>query len=163
MKTLHKIKPYSDKTLFWNEETKQYELTIEYFKDNFDETYANDEVLTKRLKKNSRKIYRFIRNRTYSRNRPIVENVINLTEEGRNFIKEMLSVQIEADAQTGFNDLSETPAVNLSNGQVLDRNELYKNQICVDAEQVFDDSDSYFGFRIGYQAAFPPIYFTFFK
>lgn len=163
MKQLHKIKPETNEELRWDADHNQYVLTIEYFKNNFDSVFTDDEELRKRLEKNSRKIYRFIRNRVYSRNRPIVDKVINYTQEGRDFIKELLTTQIEADAETGFNDLSSTPAVNLSNGQVIDRNELYRNQVSVDTEQVFDDSDAYFGFRIGYQAAFPPIYFVLFK
>lgn len=163
MKQLHKITPYSDSSLKWNEQTQQYELTIEYCKANFDSHFADDEVLKKRIKKNTRNVYRFIKYRTFSSNRPVVEKVLNYTEEGRKFILEMLSVQMEADNETGYNDLTGTPAINLSNGQVLDRNELYKNQLCVDAEEIFDSSDSWFGFRIGYQAPFPPIYFVFFK
>ena len=163
MKQLHKITPYSDEKLKWNEETQQYELTLEYCKNLFDDTFADDEVYKKRIKKNTRKIYRFITNRTYSRNRPVVKNVINKTQEGRDFILELLTTQMDADVQTGFNDLSEVPAVNVSNGQIIDRNELYRNQVSVDTEQIFDDSDAYFGFRIGYQAAFPPIYFVFFN
>lgn len=163
MKQLHRIQPYSDSALEWNAEMQQYVLTIEYFKNNFDSVFADDGELVKRLKKNSRLIYRFIRNRTYSRNRPIVDKVLKNTQEGRNFIKEMLTTQIEADAETGFNDLSSTPAINVANGQVLDRHELERNQVSVDTEQVFDDSDAYFGFRIGYQAAFPPIYFMLLK
>ena len=163
MKQLHKINPYSDDSLFWNDETKQYELTVQYCKANYDVNYADDDTLKRRIKKNSRKIYRFIKYRTYSSNRPVVDKVLHYTEEGRQFLLEILSVQMEADNETGYNDLSETPAINISNGQVLDRNELYKNQLCVDAEQVFDSSDNWFGFRIGYQAPFPPIYFVFFK
>jgi len=163
MKQLHKIKPYSNKDLKWNEKTKQYELTLAYCKDLFDDNYADDGVLQKRIEKNSRLIYRWIRYRVYSRNRQIVANVINYTQEGRDFIKEMLTVQMEADSETGYNDLSKTPAVNVSNGQIIDRNQLWLNQVCVDAEQVFDSSDDYFGFRIGYQASFPPIYFVYFR
>ena len=163
MKTLTKIKPYSDNSLTWNSETNQYELTIQYVKDNFEESYVDDGVLQKRIHKNSRKVYRAIKYRVYSRNRVLVEKLINGTEQGREFIKEMLSAQMEADVGTGYNDLSETPAINLANGQIIDRNELYRNQLCVDAEQVFDSSDDYFGFRIGYQAAFPPYFFVFFR
>lgn len=163
MKQLHKIQPYSDNDLTWNESTHQYELTLQYCKANFEDNFRDDGVLQKRIQKNSHKIYRFIKYRVYSRNRPIVNNVLNNTQEGREFIKEMLSAQMEADIETGFNDLSSTPAVNVANGQIIDRNELYRNQICVDAEQIFDSSDDYFGFRIGYQAAFPPIYFVLLK
>lgn len=163
MKTLHKIKPYSDEKLTWDENSEQYVLTKQYFKATYDSVYADDGVLEKRLRENSKLIYRFIKNRTYSRNRPVVKNVLNYTQEGRDFIFELLDAQISADAETGYNDLSKTPAINVANGQIIDRNELYRNQVCVDAEQVFDDSDSYFGFRIGYQCPFPPIFFVLFK
>ena len=163
MKQLHKIKPYSDNQLAWNENTQQYELTLEYCKDIFESNYVDDEVYQKRIRKNSRKIYRYIQNHVHSYNLPLVTRLINETEEGRAFMREILTTQMDADIETGFNDLSSTPAINLSNGQVIDRNELYRNQICVDAEQVFDDSHKYFGFRIGYQQPFPPIYFVFFK
>ena len=94
---------------------------------------------------------------------PPHRSVLQNTEEGREFLFDILTTQLEADLETGYNDLSSSPAINLANGQVMDRNELYRNQICVDAEQIFDDSDRYFGFRIGYQCVFPQIYFTFFK
>lgn len=163
MKTLHRIKPYPDNDLTWNEKTKQYELTLQYCKDNFDDNFRDDGVLQKRIIKNSRKIYRFIYYHVASFNKRVVDVVLNGTQEGRDFLKEILSVQMEADIETGFNDLSSTPAINLGNGKDIDRNELYRNQICVDAEQVFDTSDRWFGFRIGYQAPFPAIYFVHFK
>ena len=163
MKTLHKQTPFSDNKLEWNAETEQYEVAFQYCKANFDDNFIDDETLKKRIKKNSRKIYRYISNHTYSANRPIVNKVLNYTEEGRQFLFDILTIQMEADVETGFNDLSSTPAINVANGQIIERNELYRNQICVDAEQVFDDSDKYFGFRIGYQCPFPQIYFTLFK
>lgn len=163
MKTLHKIKPYSDSKLNWNEETQKYELTLQYCKREFDNNFADDEVLKKRIKENTRLIYRFIKYRVASFNRRVVDSVLTNTEEGRNFIFEMLSTQMSADVETGYNDLGKTPAINVANGQIIDRNQLWINQVTIETEQVFDSSDSYFGFRIGYQAPFPPIYFTFFK
>ncbi len=163
MKQLHKIKPYSDNELVWNENTKQYELTLEYFKSNYDDNFADDEETKKRLKKNSRLIYRFIKYRTCSYNRRIVDKVINYTQEGRNFIKEMLSTQMESDVETAYNDLSKIPAINVANGQVIDRNLLHANEVSVPTEEIWDSSDDWFGFRLGYQAPYPPIYFVMFK
>lgn len=163
MKTLRTIKPYSDSVLEWDESLQKYVITIQYFKDNFDNVYADDEVLKRRLKSNTKLVYRWISNHINSANKRFVDKLLSCTQEGRDFIKEILTVQIEADAETGYNDLSKAPAVNLANGQIIPREELLRNQICVDAEQVFDDSNSYFGFRIGYQAPFPPYYFLFIK
>lgn len=163
MKALKKIKPYTDDKLTWDESSQQYYLTIEYCKNQFDNTFRDDEVLKRRIKKNSRKIYNWIKYHINSYNKPVVESVLNKTQEGRNFILEMLTIQMEADVETGFNDLSSTPAINVNNGQVLDRNELWRNQICVDAEQLFNTSDQYFGFRLGYQCPYPYSFFTFFR
>lgn len=163
MKILKKIKPYTDNKLEWDEKTQQYSLTLEYCKNEFENTFADDGVLQKRIKKNTRKIYRYIYSHINSYNKPVVDGVLSKTQEGRDFILEMLSIQMEADIETGFNDLSNTPAINLSNNQVLDRNELIRNQICVDAEQVFDSSDRYFGFRLGYQSWYPYSFFTYYR
>ena len=163
MKQLNKITPSSTDQLDWDEDSQKYFLKISYVKNEFDVTTLDDEALLKRIKKNSRKIYRWIDYHINSYNKPVVRAVLNKTQEGREFLLEMLSIQMEADLETGFNDLSSTPAINLSNGQVLDRDELYRNQICVDAEQVFECSDKYFGFRLGYQARYPYTFFTFYK
>ena len=77
MKQLHKIKPYSDNQLAWNENTQQYELTLEYCKDIFESNYVDDEVYQKRIRKNSRKIYRYIQNHVHSYNLPLVTRLIN--------------------------------------------------------------------------------------
>ena len=150
-----KIKPYSDETLTYNETTSQYELTMEYVKDNFEVTFKNDEVLKKRIKKNSRNIYRFIINRGHTANSEVIKFLLNKTEEGRRFLIEVLSTQMEADLASGYNDMGDTPAVNLNNGQVIDRAELIRNQVSVNTEELINNSASYFGISIIYQAPYP--------
>jgi hypothetical protein len=66
---------------------------------------------------------------------------------------------MEADNETGYNDLSNAPAVNVANGQVLDRNQLIANQLCVDAEQIVDSSATYFGVPICFATCYPWNYF----
>ena len=163
MKNLKFITPASTEELEWDAKSHQYLLKIEYVKDQIDVNYGDDEILKKRIRENSRLIYRFIKNRVHSYNRKLVNNVLENTEEGREFIKELLLTQLEADNETGYNDLSKTPAINIASNQVIDRNELYRNQVCVDVEQIFDDSDSYFGFRIGYQSPFPAYLFVYLR
>lgn len=160
MKRLTTIKPYSDSKLEWNEETKQYTLALNYCKELFDDNFRDDTVYAKRIKKNSRKIYNFISSHIFSRNRRVVEFLLQNTQEGRDFLLKILTEQMEADVESGYNDLSSNPGINVTSGQIIDRREFQKNQISVDAEQTFDSSDEFFGFRIGYQAQFPPIYFT---
>lgn len=163
MKRLNLIKPYDDEKLVWNESEGQYELTFEYCKSEFECNFRDDDTLKKRIKKNSRKVYRFIEYRVNQYNKPIVVGLLARTNEGRKFIFDILRTQFESDVETGYNDLSGTPAVNLANGQVIDRNELWKNQISVDAEQIFDNSSTYFGINLGYQGVFPPYFFILFR
>lgn len=158
MRKLTAITPYDDDKLIWNETTNQYELAFQFCKDEFDDNFRDDEILKKRIKKNTRIIYRFITNRMNSYNRLLGLRIINRTEEGRNFIFEMLRTQFESDVDSGYNDLTNAPAVNLANGQVLPREEILRNEVSVATEQVWDSNQAYFGINLGYQAQFPPYY-----
>ena len=149
------IQPYTDDRLEWNEDTKRYELTIAYFKAHFPNNFNDDQTLLNRIRKNSRKIYNFIKYRGYSMNWKVAEFLINRTQQGREFILEVLTEQMEADNESGYNDLSSTPALNASNGQFIDRELLYANQISVDAEQLIENSASYFGVSIVSRSLYP--------
>ena len=142
--------PYDDDKLKYVD--GKYQLTIEYVKDQLDIHFADDEVLAKRLKKNTRKVYKVIFARINSNNRNIVEYVLTYTKEGREWLFDLLFEQFEADNETGFNDLSGQPAINFQNGQTIDRNELYRNQLSVDAEQILENSMQYCGMNLLYAA-----------
>lgn len=161
MKNLNVTQPYSDKVLKFNELTSHYELTIEYVKATLGNNFKDDGELQKRITKNSRKIYNFIAGRSYSQNRPVVQFLLNRTQEGREYLKDLLFEQMEADSDSAFNNLSSTPAINVANGQVIDRQQQYANQISVDAEQKAYESETYFGCNILYQGLFPATYFVF--
>lgn len=154
MKNLTIIKPYSDENLQFNENTGRYELTIEYCKNNFDSTFKNDQVLQSRIRLNTRVVYSYINFHVTSVNKGVVAFLLHRTQEGRDFLLELLSAQMYADIQTGYNDLLFQPAVNF-NGQDKDRNQIKQNSLCVAAEQIFETSDDYFGLRINYQGQFP--------
>ena len=74
MKPLEYITPYSDDSLTYNENTKQYSLTREYCKAVFDTTFRNDQILDRRIEKNSDKIYDFIFSRVNTRAVKIANN-----------------------------------------------------------------------------------------
>ena len=160
MKELNVIsKPYDDDNLVFNETTGRYELTLQYLKNNFDSSYKNDGVAQRRIKLNSQVVYYYINLHTASFNKQVVNFLLNKTKEGRDFLLELLSAQIYADIQTGYNDLMFNPAVSFT-GQDKDRNEIRKNALCVAAEDVFNSSVDYFGFPIGYQGIFPAIFYV---
>lgn len=162
MSRLTVIKPYNDEKLVFNKTTNRYELSFECAKALFDNNFADDDTLKKRLTKNSRKIYNYIKYHSYSGNRQVIEGLLNKTAEGRKFLFDVLLEQFEADVDSGFNDLSSAPAVNVANGQIIPREELQKNQISVDAEQIIDGNAGYFGFNICISYKFPVAIFVFF-
>lgn len=155
------IQPYSDDVLAYNKDTGKYELTLTYVKEKLGNSFVDDGILQKRIQKNSRKIYNVIFARIYNANGKVVSFMLERTEEGRQYLHDLLLEQMEADLESGFNDLSSTPAVNVSNGQVLDRNQLYANQISVDTEQILERSEQYFGFNLLYRSLFPSYLYLF--
>lgn len=160
MKNLTIIKPKDDDNLKFNPNTGRYELTLEYCKNNFDATFKNDQILQRRIKLNTQVVYTYINLHVASVNKGVVAFLLHRTQEGRDFLLELLSAQMYADIQTGYNDLLYQPAVNF-NGQDKDRNQIKTNALCVAAEQVFEESDNFFGIRIGYQGQFPTQLFIF--
>ena len=156
MENLKFIQPYTDEVLKWNDATKKYELTIQFAKSELDIHFADDGVLEKRIKKNSRKIYNYIKYRSHSGNSHFIDTLLNKTEQGRQFLKDVLLEQLEADNETAFNDLSSQPAINVGTGQEISRESLQANQISVDTEQIIDRNADYFGFNICVMTRFPP-------
>ena len=163
MKTLTKIKPYSNEQMTWDEESQKYYLNIEYCKNEFEDTFRDDEVYKKRIKKNSKIVYRWINYHINSYNRPVVFGVLHGTQEGRKLLLDMLTSQMEADVQTGYNDLSSTPAINVSTGRKdFEREDLYGNQVTVDTQEIWESSADYVGFNLSYQAKYPYTLFVLF-
>lgn len=146
--------PLTDDKLAYDETEQMYVLTMQYFKDNFDMHFANDKVLKRRLLKNSRKIYNYIYTRSNSANKPVIDFILHKTLEGRDFLLKVLTEQIEADNESGFNDLSMTPGVNVMNGQVIERERLVENQISVDTEQLIKNSAKYLGINLVYAGVY---------
>lgn len=155
MKNYKIINHYDDDNLVWNDKTGRYELTLQYCKNNFDSTYRNDGVLQRRIKLNSQVVYNYIALRVATVNKSVVNFLLNKTQEGRDFLLELLSAQQYADIQTGYNDMIFQPAINFSGGNDKDRNQIKLNALCVAAEQILNESDNYFGVRITYQGQFP--------
>lgn len=163
MKTLTILKePRDDENLTFDKATGRYELTLAYLKDQFGESYKDDGVAKRRIKLNTQVCYNYINAHTATWNRQVVDFLLNKTEEGRAFILALLSAQQYADLQTGYNDTIYMPALNF-NGQDKDRNEIRKNALCVAAEDIFQNSDVYFGIHINYQGQFPPYFYLFIR
>lgn len=155
--------PYNDDKLKYDEKTHRYELTIDEVKNNFTISFADDNVLLQRIKKNSRAVYSYIYAVGNPINRKLVEKLLNNTEEGRNFIYDALFSQIEADLTTGFNSLVDQPRINLKTGAVIPEEEFVLSLVSVPTRMILENSEYYVGLNVLYRATYPTIYWNMFK
>lgn len=157
MKTLEIIKPYDDNTLEFNQETGRYQLTLKYVKTLRDALpYKTDRIAQQRIKQNSLRVYNYIVLHSNAVNRQAVILLLNRTEEGRKYLIEVLTSQMEADLEYAYNDLMVRPLINATNGQSGDRDQYRQNAISLETEMLIEDSVGYFGINLTYMGMFPP-------
>ena len=143
------IKPYSDEKMLYNEQTKQYELKLSWVKANYGNPFNDDNTLSVRIKRNTRRVYDYIFSHAYSGNRKVIIAIINHTEEYRNYIFEALSSQMEADLASGYNDQDLYVAKNME-----ERNIQLVNQVTAHTETILKSSSGYGGINLLYASTF---------
>lgn len=143
------ITPYSDAKMLYNEETKQYELQPAWVKANFGNPFSDDNTLSVRIKRNTRRVYNYIFSHGYSGNRKAILAIINHTEEYREYIFDALSSQIEADLASGYNDQDLYVAKTLD-----ERNMQLMNQVSAQTETILKSSMGYGNINLLFAAAF---------
>lgn len=163
MKNLHVINPYSDDSLQYNENTGRYSLTREYCKANYEMTLKNDGVLDREIERNTDNVYDFIDSKTNTNNLQVVKALLTRTQEGRDFILKLLSYQMDANMESGFNSTGKIPLVNAANGQIIAREEVMRNQVSVEVERLLMNSAQYLGVNIFYQGTFPPYFLNLYR
>ena len=163
MKKLHAITPYSDDSLTYDENSGRYFLTVEFCKENYEFTLKNDHILQKEIERNTNNVYDFITSRVNTNNMELVNHLLSSTKEGREFILKLLDYQMEANMESGFNSTGKIPLINASNGQVIPREEVARNQVSVEVERLLLNSNNYLGVNIFYQGIFPPYFLNFYR
>lgn len=150
MKTLDILEqPQDNEFLEWNEDTGRYQLKLSYVKSLRDVLpYKSDRVTQQRIKQTSLRVYNYIVNHSNSANRPVIDFLLNKTDNGRKFLKEALTSQMEADMSYGYNDLMVRPALNPATNSLLDRDSIRLNSISLECEEIINDSVGYFGFNL---------------
>lgn len=147
------LEPKTDEVLEWT--GTQYVLTKAFIKQNFDIAYKDDQVLDRRRMKNSRVVYSVITSRLNQANTQMALWLLNNTDCGRTFLRDILSEQMDADLSSGYNDLGMTSAINVANGSVIKREEIERNLLCVNAEMMLQGTTSYFPFNLFVQYEYP--------
>lgn len=150
---MKRIEPSTDENLEWT--GTQYVLTKSFIKKNFDVAYKDDGVLDRRRRKNSNVVYAVLMTRVAQVNVPLAKWVLANTEEGKAFMRDILAEQMEADLFYGYNDLGQTSAINVANGQIIPREEITKNLLCPSAEMMLENATNYFPFNLFVQYKYP--------
>ena len=150
---MRKIEPHTDNDLEWD--GRRYVLTIAYIKDNFEVTYKDDGTLDARRKLNSKIVYKEMARRLNSNNVELAMKIFNETAEGRRFVKDVLSEQMQADLKNGYNDMGYMSPIDFAKGQAMDKKDIEANLLCPSAEGVIDDNPLYFPFNVFTAYAYP--------
>ena len=155
------LEPKNDEKLEWNANTGRYQLTMAYVKTLTDEIQIkNDSVLQRSIKQTSTRVYQWIIAHSNTANRQVIDFLLNHTEEGRKFLVEVLTAQMESELDWATNDLLVRPVVNVSNGYEGNRDLFMRNGISIECEQLIDDSVHYFGINLTYMQPLPWFYFN---
>lgn len=150
------IKPYTDEQLYWNEITGKYQLTRDYCLNLIGgNPYQDDATLDKRILLNTRVIYSYILTMGNSANKKYNRFLLEYTKGGRKVLKEVMSAQFLADAETGYNDIVKQLAINFDNLKVMDRNAILKNLLSVESESILENSkEDLYGYNLLSQIAY---------
>ena len=140
---MKKITPYSDAKMLYNEKLNNYELTPSYIKATYGNTFTDDAVLERRIRKNTKKVLGYINAHTNSGNIRLVNSLILKTEEYRKWFFDALDNQMEADLASGYNDNDLYVA---RNGE--ERAMQSVNEVSVATQQVLESSRAYGGINL---------------
>lgn len=139
-------KPYNDESLEWNEDTNRYQATLNLAKNLFEVCpIKSDRELQRVIKNLASSIYHYIFSRTHTANRHIVEFLLNNTENGRKFLKEVFECQLESELQYTYGDITKVPVINVQTGQEGNRENYSQNAISIATQQIIEDSAAFFG------------------
>lgn len=129
------IKPYDDANFVYSR-TKHRYVPTKALVTELGGQYKNDTIALRRLESISKAIYRYIYEHGNSANRYYVEFLINCTEEGRQMLFEAMQEQLVADIDNGYEDGAKQNLIDFSNGNIIDREQVKKNRLSIDAESV---------------------------
>jgi hypothetical protein len=118
----------------------RYVLKAQYCSEiaNLSEVYADQSAIDKTLKSISRTIYNWIYSRIPVCNKNYIEYLLAKHEDCIRALYEAMLAQLEADISSGYNDIKNQSAINFSTGMHLDREEIRKNLVCIEAQNILE-------------------------
>lgn len=138
-------KPYNDEDMTYDLKRHRYILTINYAKSLIQNAYKDDYALENRLKEISSTVYNYIYNRGNSYNKKYTRLFLNATENGRELIKEALEMQLNADADNGYNDIGKQNPIDFNTGNTIAREKIIENIVTPECANLIDNSASDLG------------------
>lgn len=134
--------PYNDDTMIYDLKTHRYILSLSYAKSLVGNAYADDGIMEKRLKEISLNVYNFIYSQGHTSNKRYTRFFLNASENGRGLLIEALGAQLCADAENGYNDIVKQNPIDFTNGNVIDRDKMIYNQVCIQCQKIIENSPS---------------------
>lgn len=131
-------KPFNDDYMVYNTLLHRYVLTENVITQlGGDDVYALDQAKRNRILLDiSNSVYNFIYSRTNSHNRDFIELILATSLEARELIKQALISQLNADIESGINDIKKIAPINPQTYQTIKREELANNMVCVECENI---------------------------
>ena len=150
------ITPYSDNKLTWDNDKKQYYITLNHAKDfMLSLPYGSDQIALREFKNHARVLYNYIFSHINGRNRALVEFCLNCTEKGRALVLEALESVLRADCSGGYNDNAIQNSIDFNSGNVIDRFQILANIVSVECELILHNSETQLGVNIFYLGVYP--------
>lgn len=118
----------------------RYTLIAQYCSDiaNLSDVYADQNSIQKTLNSISRTIYNWIYSRIPLRNKDYVEYLLAKHDDCIRAVYDAMRAQLEADISSGYNDIKNQPALNFATGMNIGREEIKKNLVCVEAQNILE-------------------------
>jgi hypothetical protein len=137
------IKPFNDNKLLYDRETHRYILNYTGVGEHVDagQAYGSIEKQRAKMSQISRTIYNYIYYTTNEKNRDYVELKLATESTLRNVIYEAMLSQLLADVESGADSVKNQTAVNMETGNIMDRTQLMRNIISIEAEMIVTASD----------------------
>lgn len=124
----------------YDKATHRFTLIPQYCSDiaNLSEVYADQNSIQKTLNSISRTIYNWIYSRVPVSNKNYIEYLLAKHPDCILAVYEAMKSQLEADVSSGYNDIKNQPAINFQTGMNIDRNDIKRNLVCIEAQNILE-------------------------
>lgn len=140
--------PINDQQMTYDPIFHRYILNVKfastYLGVNLTQIYNEEAGAKSILNAISRRTYQYVYRNNAISNRNFVEYMLALDETLRPAIMEAMLAQLEADISSGYNDLINSPGINIESGGVIDEQTMAERALCIDARSILENGNGCF-------------------